>query len=223
MKKTFLLLGLILLFGCSSQEVVDKDKLRPDFDFQKTYILRQNPFAFTTYYNVWKYLPIAIIDFEKPKDIRAAKYFNVRQQISLIGNNFLVRDLEKDKKYLLKEELLNNSDDLINYSISENGITICNIKQITKKDILNFDLIINEKTYKITGEIKKKGENALAFTFSVNDENVLLCKIIKEYLYFDNAYEIVVNREFSPIKDLMYICVGVFLDQILKENGYQYK
>ncbi len=223
MKKIFLLLSLLTLICCSSQEVIDKDKLRPEFDFQKTYILRQNPFAFTTYYNVWKYLPITLFDFEKPKDFKKAKYFNIRQKISIIGNSFVVRDIENDEKYILKQELDDVPDNLIIYSILQNEVLLGNIVQIENKNILDYNLTLNGKTYSIKGEIKKRGDNVLAFTFNINDKDILLCKIIKEYLYFDNAYEIVVNKEFSTLNDSMYICVAVFLDQILKENGYQYK
>jgi hypothetical protein len=50
-----------------------------------------------------------------------------------------------------------------------------------------------------------------------------LGSIFKEYGYFTNEYEIIINRSFNDFEDALFICYGVFIDQILRENGYQYK
>ena len=57
----FFLLSIIMIFiSCTTQEVVDPETLkRPEFDYEKTLVLRQHPVDFIDYFNVWKY---AVLD-----------------------------------------------------------------------------------------------------------------------------------------------------------------
>lgn len=227
-KKIFLLIIIILLSfllnQCIMVQVEDQTAIRPDFDFEKTYFLKHMPIYFMAYYNVWKYEPIDILEYGSIKEFKKSKLFTARQQITLVGNNFFVEDKVNNKKYELKEEFLNKNKELINYSIFQEKTLIGSINQINIHNTFLFEFIYNGNNYIIQGRPNKASESIHSFTFEIKDVNLgnTLCGIYKKYDYFKNEYEIIINREYDIIEDPIFICFGVFVDQLLKENGYQF-
>jgi hypothetical protein len=226
LKKYYILLAALLILAVLSCDIDDaKDKYldRPKFDFQKTYLLRQVPLYFSIYYNIWKNVPVDLFEFGSLKDIKTAKLFDAHQVIELVGTSYVLEDNANKKKYLLKKE--SATDELIRYSISLDKKEIASIKQLEAKNILNFDVSYKERTFQISGEIRKNADTVYAFVYEIKDKekNRIIGKIFKEYKYFLNEYEISINREFGIVEDPIFITLGIFIDQILRENGYQYK
>ena len=230
MKKKILMLFFIIftsliLKNCIMIKIEDESSIRPTFDFQKTYILKHIPLYFMAYYNVWKYEPYSISDFTSIKEFKKSKLFIARQQITLTGNNFIIEDRENNKKYKLKEDLFSSKDDkLINYSIYQEDKIIGTINQTDKYNTLLYIFNYKENTYIIQGKLNKFENSIHSFVFNIKDKNssITLGSIYKKYLYFKEHYEIIINREYNSIEDPIFICFGVLVDQILKENGYQF-
>jgi hypothetical protein len=225
-KKYYVPVVLLLILAATSCGVNDaKEKYteRPRFDFQKTYLLRQVPFYFSIYYNIWKNVPVDLQEFGSLKDIKGAKLYDAHKVLQFIGNSYIIEDNENKKNYLLKQE--NKSSELIKYSVSLNKKELAVIKQLEAKNILSFEVSYKDRIFEINGEMRKADENVFAFVYEIRDKekNRTLGKIFKEYRNFMNEYEIYINREFGIVEDHMFITLGIFIDQILRENGYQYK
>lgn len=229
MKKKIGLLIIIILLSfllnqCIMVQVEDQNAIKPNFDFEKTYFLKHVPLYFMDYYNVWKYEPIDILEFTSINELKKSKLFVARQQITLVGNNFFIEDRVNSKKYELKEEFLNENKELINYSIYQDKTLIGTINQLDIYNTFLFEFIYKGNNYIIQGRTNKLSESIHSFIFEIKDINLgnTLCSIYKQYSYFKNEYEIIINREYDIIEDPIFICFGVFVDQLLKENGYQY-
>jgi hypothetical protein len=113
----------------------------------------------------------------------------------------------------------------LTYSISSNNKSIGLIKQVEEKNILDFELSYKDRTFLINGSIKKNEDNIYGFVYEIidKDKNRNIGTIFKEYKYYINEYEIYINREFGFVEDPIFITLGVFIDQVLRENDYQYK
>ncbi len=225
MKKIAILFIIILSISCFSQQVKKENLTRSSFEYQKTFILRQMPVDFITIYNVWKYYPVDFTEFTNFKEMQEAKLFKVKQKITFIGNHFVISDKTSGKKFDLIEEynIDSSSDGIITYKIHEDKKIIGTINQIYSNELFTYDFIYKDETYKIEGEIKKFGQNIHSFVFNIKTNDAILGTIFKQYKYFQNEYEIIINRAYNNIDDPIFICFGVFIDQILKENGYFYK
>ncbi len=227
-KKILIFITMILLSfllnQCIMIQVEDQNSIRPNFDFEKTYFLKHMPLYFMAYYNVWKYEPVDVLEFTSIKELKKSKLFVARQQITLVGNNFFIEDRVNSKKYELKEEFLNNNKEIINYSIYQEKNLIGTINQLDIYNTFLFEFIYNGNNYVIQGRINKFSDRIHSFVFDIKDINSgsTLGSIYKQYTYFKNEYEIIINREYEIIEDPIFICFGVFIDQLLKENGYQY-
>lgn len=222
----FIIFISIFLKSCIMMQIDDQNLIKPSFDFQKTYILKHIPLYFMDYYNVWKYEPFDVLEFTSVKELKKSKLFFARQQITLVGNNFFIEDNVNKKKYILKQEFFpeKKEDKLINYSIYQDEIIIGTINQLDKYNTLEFHFNYKNNTYIIKGQLNKIENNIHSFIFNIIEPNleITLGSIFKKYLYLKNEYEIVINREQNIIEDPLFICFGVFVDQILKENGYQF-
>jgi len=184
--------------------------------------LRQAPLYFSIHYNVWKNLPIDMMNLgDSIGEFKAMKSFKAVQKIELVGQSFEIEDRINKKKYLLKQE--NDIDNKKYYTISSEDRQIGEIKQLEVKNILNFELSYKNRTFQINGEIKKLSGKTYGFLYEIKDGNRSICKVFKELKYFMSEYEISINREFGFIDDPIFITTGVFIDSILRENGYQYK
>lgn len=227
-KKLFLIYIIIasfLLKNCIMIKIEDQSLIKPTFDFQKTYILKHIPLYFMAYYNVWKNEPFIATEFTTPKELKKSKLFTARQQITLVGNNFFIEDRVNNGKYLLKQELPPTKGyKLINYSIFQNDKIIGTINQSDKNNTFLYILNYKNEPYIIEGKLNKFEKIIDSFIFNITDKNsgVTLGSIYKKYLYFKNEYEIVINRKYNNIEDPIFVCLGVFVDQMLKENGYQF-
>lgn len=224
MKKIIIILLSLLLLCCSFKEIRNENLARPEYEFQKSYVLKQMPADFMTYFNVWKNYPVDVSEFDSIKDIKAAKDFSVRQKIQLVKNEFIVNDINNNLKYFLKEETgFDNPLKLKVYSILQDDILIGTLTQNDNYSFLNFEYSKEGKKYNIDGVEKKFGTNTHSFIFTIKHKEDELGTVFKEYSNFSNKYEIIINRQFKNLNDTEFICFGVFLDQILKENGYKFK
>lgn len=224
-KKLLLFFSILLLLSCfSTEEKAEKIKI-PYFEHQKTYILKQNPFDFTTIYDVWKSNPVSVFDYPDTKSMLADRYFKARKKIKFSKNEFVITDLENNTRYFLVEEepLIFKNKKLIQYKITDSEKTICSIVQKEEKDILNFEILVNNK-YDLKGSILKNNNNIICFEFLIlNPNKNAVGYILKKFRYFINEYEIIINKENKELSDPIFIGVAIFIDQILKENGFRYK
>jgi hypothetical protein len=213
----------LVITNCELDDMKNKYLERPKFDFQKTYLLRQAPMYFSIYYSVWKNIPVDVMEFNSIKDIKEGKVFDAHKRIELVKNSYVIEDNVNKKKYLLKQE--SPSDELLNFSISSDNKMLASIKQIEKKDILNFDFTYKERNFQIIGEMRKSGDTVYSFVYEIKDKdkNRMIGKIFKEYKNFLNEYEIYINREFGFVEDPIFINLGIFIDHVLRINGYQYR
>lgn len=217
----------MIFTGCltDSDDTKKQMLVRPQFDFQKTYLLRQAPLYFSIHYNVWKSVPINLFDFDSIQDFQNAKQFKVFQKITLIDNIYNIEDRVNKKKYVLKNEKTDDSDKFLTYSINSENKSIGLIKQVEEKNIFNFELKYKDRIFLINGSKKNSEDNIYGFVYEIidKDKNRKLGVIFKEYKYYINEYEIYINREFGIVEDPIFIALGVFIDQVLRENDYQYK
>ncbi|MBN2545229.1 MAG: hypothetical protein JXB50_05480 [Spirochaetes bacterium] len=221
---TLLVIGIIIFFNCFSQEVKQQNLRRPVFDFQKTYLLRQVPAEFITNYNVWKNVPLNLSEYPDLKTMLNDRYFTARKRFTLDYNKFIINDKVNKKTFNLEEsETIENNIRLLTYSINDSKETVCTIKQIEEKDFLNYDILYKTRKYQFNGVIKKLDNNIHSFEFSVKNQDKILGFIFKEFRYSSNEYEIIINQKYNDFEDSYFICFGVFVDQILKQNGYRYK
>ncbi len=246
-----IIISAIIFSSCTSLQVKEKNLTRPVYTFQKTLILEQVVGDFTPYFNVWKNYPIDYSDFKTLKDQDEAKLFTAQKKVTFSGNEFIIKDKVNKCKYkLIQEERKSKDDSYFIYSIYKEDKIIGLITQPDIHEDFNFQyeevdnlpsiknlgLIKNKMTalpvsstaeikkkYKIEGEIKKSGEEIFSFIFQIKHNEDNLCSIFKQYSYAVNKYEIIINREFKNLDEPILICIGVFIDQVLKESGYQYK
>jgi hypothetical protein len=226
LKKIYMLAAALLIFiiaGCELDDAKNKYLERPKFDFQKTYLLRQVPMYFSIYYSVWKNVPVDVLEFNSIKDIKNAKVFDAHKRIELVKNSYEIEDNVNKKKYLLKQ--VSSEGELLNFSISADKKTIASIKQLENRDILNYEFTYKERNFQITGEMRKSADTVYSFSYEIKDKdkNRVIGKIFKEYKNFLNEYEIYINREFGFVEDPIFINLGVFIDHVLRTNGYQYR
>lgn len=224
MKKLFIILITVLLLGCSSLEIKNKNLIRPEYKFQKSYVLRQLPADFINYFDVWKYDPIDLADYASIKELNEAKLFTAYEKITLVGGDYIINDKVNKKKYELKQIFSKEiPTDTVKYEISLDGKVIATIVQPDPIEKMNFNVVYNDKTYTFNGVIKNLGIDIHSFDFTIAHNTDTMGSIFKQYSAVANNLEIYINRQFKNIEDPIFICLAVFVHQILKENGYQYK
>ncbi len=224
MKRLIIILSVLLLLGCSSLDLRNQNLVRPEYKFQKTYLLRQAVGDFINYFDVWKNEPVDFMDFESLQQMNDAKLFTAAEKITLVGNDYIINDRVNKKKYELTQDLSKHSyRDIERYNIVLDKKRIARIVQADPENKFDFAITYEGKTYDLNGQIKQVGMdiNSFEFTLMHGDDN--LGTIFKEFSYVLNNYEIIINRQFDNIDDPLFICLAVFVHQVLKENGYQYK
>lgn len=227
MKRFFIIMIIFIAFllsGCLSSDLNENKVNKNIFDIQKTYYLRQMPVEFTTIYNVWKHLPINLGEYPDLKSMREDKYFQARKRFTINNARFIVKDIPNKKTYYLEENLTDdNPDKLYNYIIKDDKDILLKITQKDRLDIFTYNVFYKDKILKITCDVIKTGNNIQSFNYTVKDNDIILAYINKQFKYFINEYEIIINRNYREIADYNYIIFGIMLDQILKENGYRLK
>lgn len=224
MKKIFFLLIIVSLLSCTYHQILLKEKFkRPEFNHQHTYILRQLPFDFLTFFTVWKNFPVTYTELDSIDKIKRASDYTAYQKIQLFKNSFVIKDKIKNTKYQLIQDYSDNSSDLVKYKIKKKNSIIGIISQNSTDNFLDYTFMYNRKEYRFTGKINQVGNNVHSFDFTISNNGKILATVYKEYLYLVNRYEIIINRQYKDIEDPVYICMGVLTNQILKDNGYHYK
>jgi hypothetical protein len=219
MKNIIIIFAAILLIGCSTLEVKNKNLIRPEYKFQKTYVLRQAVGDFINYFDVWENEPVDFSDYADIKEMDDARIFTVVEKITLVGNEYLITDKKNKVKYELKQKIGKDTHkDKTEYEIYLNNNMIVDIIQPDAMEKFDFNVLYNNKTYSLKGMIKGVNSDIHSFDFTILHNDDVMGTIFKEYSAMTNNYEVIINRQFKNIEDL-----AVFVHQILKEKGYQYK
>ncbi|OHD13028.1 MAG: hypothetical protein A2086_07475 [Spirochaetes bacterium GWD1_27_9] len=213
---------IFVLFSCGYSEVRKENLTRPTFENEKRIYLERFAVEFIPTYYVWTTKYSEFMDLE---DAKEGTLFKVVKKLSLIDNIFTVEDIKnKDKITLRQVSKKDNTTDLVFYNIYDNNSLIGEIKQSSNLDFDNFDLFYKGKQYLISGKTNKFQENIInSFNFTISDDKEVLSHIFREYYYLKNEYEIIINKNKEEIPDMVFIATGVFLDQILRSQGYDYK
>jgi hypothetical protein len=221
MKKYILLLTIIsILFGCGFSDIRKEGLARPGFEFQKTYIMEKFPIEIIPTYNVFT---TKFAAFQDPRDEKEGTIYKAVKSGSMIENIFNVTDIKNKTKYIMKQENDSKDFDKIIYTISLDNKKFCRIEQKYKGNFLTFDVTYKDEKYKLSGKINKFNDIVYSFVFTIQKDEKNLGYIYKEFYYFKDEYEIILDRNKNPLDDLTYISFTVFADQILKENNHNYK
>lgn len=226
---TFLSLIVLLLFvSCFSLEEKERVLKKATFDKQRSYLLKQVTFDFTPLFDVWKNEPVSLFDYPDIKTMLNDRYFKARKKFRVGYNEFIITDMVKNKKYILEEKDFFSSDNkrMLLYEIKEDEKILCRIRQKKIDSFLTFEIIFSDndkEIYELIGEVKKVGKNIYGFEFLLKKKDTVLGSIFKEFRYFINQYDIIINASYKDFSDPLFICFGVFIDQVLKERGFRYK
>lgn len=216
--------AIFLFINCFTREVKKENLIRPSYDVQKTYVMRQLPIEMGIIYNVWDHLPLDLVELDTYKKLQEQKLFSAVQKLKLTGLEFVVKDKKNKVDYILEETFTDNSTDRNkHFSIVTKNKQIAQIDQVYYDDFLLYEIKYKNRIYSMEGNIKKYGNNIHSIIFSIMEENQLIGSIFKEYKYLKNKYEIIIDSEKNSIDDPIYICLGVIVDQMLRENGYHFK
>jgi hypothetical protein len=221
MRKIFLFIFMLaILTSCGFYETRRQGVVRPTFEMQKTYVLIRYPVEIIPIYYVWTQKYTA---FFEQRDLKDSVVFKATKDFSFSENKFTIEEAKTKKKYYLKEEENKMDKDRILYSITnKDGLNI-KISAKFKDDFLVYEFIFNEDVYQFEGKINKFAEAIYSFDFVLKKNDIEIAHIFKEYTYFKNETEVIINKKVSKFDDLAYISLGVFVDQILRENGYNFR
>ena len=216
-----IIISLILIFSCGYSEVRNQNLQRPAFDVQKTYYMTKTIFEFLPTYYIYN---SRIETYYDAVERKKNTFFKISKKADFSKNVMIISDLKKDLKIYL-EEKPNKSpgDESINYIITDNNDTIATIKQKSRFDYMKYDFFYNNAHYSLEGKINKYGDIIHSFTFSLSKDENTYAYFFKEYNYFRNEHEIIINRKEKNISDPVFIATCAFIDLVLKENGYEYR
>jgi len=211
---------IIMLVSCSFFDSRKQGLARPAFETQKTYFLEKFVFMMFPSFNIYstKYRT-----FFEEQDEKNGILFKASKLPTFGLNKIAVENVSQKVKYILEEERDPRQNDKIIYSISKDKTKFCQISEKMKNDIYKFDIVYLNTNYSLEGKINQFADAIHSFDFVVKKDGVELCHIFKEFYFFQNEYEIIINRKANPIDDLTYITFSLFIDQILKENGLEFK
>ena len=214
---------LFLVFlGCGYSQVRQKNLERPTFKFQDTYILLRAPFEIITpSYTVYSPDYPALWDIT---DKKSNTLYKINKKISLGENSFVIKGQDSGISYNLVENYITNTKfKKIDYSFYEGNVKKYNIVQEYIDDIFNYLIKREESLYKIEGKANKTFNSTTSFTYQIkNEDNNVVAYIFREYRYFKDEYEIIVNKEIKSFSPAEYVSLAVFIDEIMVRHGYNY-
>jgi hypothetical protein len=214
-------LSVILFFGCGYSEVKNQNLLRPAFEIQKTYYSDKSIFEFLPTYYIYSSNPDNFYDLNEKK---AGTLFKITKKADFAYNAFVINDLKNKRNVVLKEiKNARPGDERKNYSVTENDVTLMTISQRMKFDMFKYDLTIDNVKYSLEGKINGYNNIVHSFVFNITDDNKTYAYIFREYNYFKNENEIIINRKEKAVGDILYVAACAFIEQILRENGYEYR
>jgi hypothetical protein len=216
----FIISIIFFVFGCGYSEIRNQNLLRPVFDVQKTYYFDKSIFEFIPTYYVYN---AKVSTYYDKKDREEGTLFKISKKADFSYNGFLVSDLKNNMSVILKQNDTTPENDIISYSIAENGKTLLSINQQSRFDFLKYDFIYNNEKYLLEGKINGINGIVNSFVFTLTRDGKAYVSFFKEYYYFKNEHEIIINRKEKQIGDIIYIATCAFIDQVLKENGYEFR
>ena len=218
----------IAMFSCGYIETKKESLTRPAFEEQETLYLNRFPIDIIPTFFVWNAKYSEFLDAEDAKEgtlFKAVKNPNIEKNI------YTITDVKNKVDYKVMENIDLSNDFL--YEITSNTKRIGYIKQIDKDDILNYIFVTNDnsddKFYRIEGKSRATKTTGInpdivhSFNFEIKDEERVYCNIFKEYYIFKNEYEIIANKSQNKLENPIFVCISLFIDQILRENGYEYR
>ncbi len=202
---------LIIIFtNCGYIEVKNKNLIKPNFENQKTLILNQNTISFNTSFKVYEY-------GEENNTL-----FKITKKSNILTLSYEIKDIKNKNIYLLEEE----ENNLFYIKDKDNKI-IGTIKNFYVNEYLNFEFNYNNKDYILTGEKNSLNENTIYYiTYKILDKinkNKNLGYIYKQFYYMKNEYDIIINKNFNELNENIFIILTIFIDNILKKNGFFYR
>ncbi len=201
---------------------------RTSFAEQETLYLNRFPIDIIPTYYVWDAKYSEFLDMEDAKEGTLYKAIN---KPNIEKNIYSLSDIKNKTELTLIENIDPSSDFLYEITLGKKRVAV--IKAIDKDDIFNYDLVINDHSsddfYRIEGKSKAMKTTGVnpdiihGFGFDIKKEDLTYCSIFKEYYVFKNEYEIIVNKSQDIIDNSIFVCVSLFIDLILKENGYEFR
>ncbi len=219
------LFGFVLLsifFGCGYSEVRQKNLQRPTFAFQETYTLLRAPFEIgMPSYTVYSPDYPALWDIT---DKDSNTLYKINKKPSLSENSFVIKDPKSEYSYNLVENYITNRKfRKIDYTFYENKQKKYDVVQEYIDDIFNYSIKKDNNLYKIEGKANKALRSTTSFTYEIKDQNnSTVAYIYREYRYFKDEYEIIVNKEIKSFSPVEYVSLAVFIDEIMVRYGYNY-
>ena len=204
MKKHIILILIItMLYNCGYIEIKNKNIIKNKFDNQKSINLTQATFSF---------YPVFYVNDS----------YKISKKISIYDYLFKIKDLKNNKLYFVNGTTEDNNTI---FFIKEKEQKLCEIKNILKEDYLLCEFIYNDKKYFLTGQKHIINENSvLSINYKITDtDNKEIGYIFKEFYYMKNSYDIIINQDLNNFEDIIYIGLTLFIDTILKENGFFYR
>jgi hypothetical protein len=209
-----------LILGCGYSEIRNQNLQRPVFEIQKTFYLSKSIFEFLPTYYVYN---AKVSTYYDKNDMKEGTLFKITKKADFSYNGFLITDLKNNMNVILKENDTAPGNEIMNYSISENGKTLLLINQQSRFNFLKYDFIYDNEKYLLEGKINGTNGIIHSFVFTLTKDDKTYVHFFKEYYYFKNEEEIIINRKEKQIGDIIYIATCAFIDQVLKENGYEYR
>lgn len=227
MKKLLLLILIIFLFSCGYSDLRDRKSIPevPGLEEKETLVMRENPVQFMARrLNVWT---MDYLAFGTLQERKGSSLYKIVEQLSLgEGARYLLFDNKNgDKEYIIKEVIANESPKgLRHYTIGTAGEVLIDIKQEYRDDYFSYTLEFEGKAYRVEpfNDFQKPFSREIIFVF--RDEEKSYCYYNKKVSYVNNEYDIVIDRSFEPAADdALLVAIGVFVDHILYEKGYDFK
>lgn len=218
MRKKYILIFIlsIFIYDCGYIEIKNKNIIRPKFDNQKIITLKQQIVSFYPVFFIYDQKQIAL---DIPETEKENLLFKISKKFSIEKNIFKIKDLKNNNSYLI--EIFKEENKIY---IKERENIIFTITNLYKNDYLNFKFIYNEKIYYLTGEQKGKNDNIIhSINYNITNKDKKIIYIYKELYYMKNNYEIIINKEVEEIKEKDIILLNIFIDLLLKEEGFCYR
>jgi len=214
-KKIILFILILIFYNCGYIEIKNKNLIKPHFETQKSLILNQSSISFNTTFKVYEFKEN---DINKKNNI----LFKITKKNNITDKNYEIKNLKNNDIFIL-EEIDQNSF----YIKDKNNKIISIIKNLYTNEYLNFEFNYNNKEYLLVGEQNELNNNTIYYiTYKIlkkRDKNKNLGYIYKQFYYMKNEYDIIINKNLNELNEDIFIILTIFIDDILKKNGFFYR